>query len=221
MPDAVNVQGGTIHEDLRPALPMVEILGQVLAGLSGKALNDVLVKVRGDLANLECDVLATSALKGMLTAVIGEGVSYVNAPILAKEREITAKVEKSVESELHRNVVSLRGTSQAGEPISVSGTLVGLGKTAKLIEINGQSIDVEPTKHMLILSYSDKPGVVGAVGNTLGKAGINIAGMQVGRTHAGGLALMLLTVDSAIAPDIVSDVADGIDAQSARYVALV
>ena len=221
VPDAVNVQGGTIHEDLRPALPMVEILGQVLAGLSGKALNDVLVKVRGDLANLECDVLATSALKGMLTAVIGEGVSYVNAPILAKEREITAKVEKSVESELHRNVVSLRGTSQAGEPISVSGTLVGLGKTAKLIEINGQSIDVEPTKHMLILSYSDKPGVVGAVGNTLGKAGINIAGMQVGRTHAGGLALMVLTVDSAIAPDIVSDVADGIDAQSARYVALV
>ena len=56
---------------------------------------------------------------------------------------------------------------------------------------------------------------------SLGKAGINIAGMQVGRTHAGGLALMLLTVDSAIAPDIVSDVADGIDAQSARYVALV
>jgi len=221
VPDAVNVKGGGIHEDLRPALPLAETLGQLISGLAGGAISDIEVEVCGELAELDCDILATSAIKGLLTHAVGEGVSYVNAPLLAKERGLTASVSRNSVSELHRNVISLTATVTNGERINVSGTLIGLKRITKLISINDLSIDVEPTNHMLFVSYADRPGVVGAVGALLGNASINIAGMQVARVRPGGDALMVLTVDEPIAQDVVDDVANSVQARSAHYVALV
>jgi len=221
VPDAVNVKGGGIHEDLRPALPLAETLGQLISGLAGGAISDIEVEVCGELAELDCDILATSAIKGLLTHAVGEGVSYVNAPLIAKERGLTASVSRNSVSELHRNVISLTATVTNGERINVSGTLIGLKRITKLISINDLSIDVEPTNHMLFVSYADRPGVVGAVGALLGNASINIAGMQVARVRPGGDALMVLTVDEPIAQDVVDDVADSVQARSAHYVALV
>ncbi|MEI6249850.1 MAG: phosphoglycerate dehydrogenase [Actinomycetes bacterium] len=221
VPDAVNVKGGGIHEDLRPALPLAETLGQLISGLAGGAISDIEVEVCGELAELDCDILATSAIKGLLTHAVGEGVSYVNAPLIAKERGLTASVSKNSVSELHRNVITLTATATNGERINVSGTLIGLKRITKLISINDLSIDVEPTNHMLFVSYADRPGVVGAVGALLGNASINIAGMQVARVRPGGDALMILTVDEPIAQDVVDDVANSVQARSAHYVALV
>ena len=73
----------------------------------------------------------------------------------------------------------------------------------------------------MFLRYSDKPGVVGAVGNALGKAGINIAGMQVARSVAGGDALMALTVDSQINEELLISVKKDIGAEVVRSVTLV
>jgi D-3-phosphoglycerate dehydrogenase / 2-oxoglutarate reductase len=221
VPDAVNVKGGGIHEDLRPALPLAETLGQLISGLAGGAISDIEVEVCGELAELDCDILATSAIKGLLTHAVGEGVSYVNAPLIAKERGLTASVSRNSVSELHRNVITLTATVTNGERINVSGTLIGLKRITKLISINDLSIDVEPTNHMLFVSYADRPGVVGAVGALLGNASINIAGMQVARVRPGGDALMVLTVDEPIAQDVVDDVANSVQARSAHYVALV
>ena len=221
VPDAVNVKGGVIHEDLRPALPLAETLGQLISGLAVGAISDIEVEVCGELAELDCDILATSAIKGLLTHAVGDGVSYVNAPLLAKERGLTASVSKNSVSELHRNVITLTATATNGERINVSGTLIGLKRITKLISINDLSIDVEPTNHMLFVSYADRPGVVGAVGALLGNASINIAGMQVARVRPGGDALMILTVDEPIAQDVVDDVANSVQARSAHYVALV
>lgn len=221
VPDAVNVKGGVIHKDLRPALPLAETLGQLISGLAVGAISDIEVEVCGELAELDCDILATSAIKGLLMHAVGDGVSYVNAPLLAKERGLTASVSKNAVSELHRNVITLTATATSGERITVSGTLIGLKRITKLISINDLSIDVEPTNHMLFVSYADRPGVVGAVGALLGNAGINIAGMQVARVRPGGDALMILTVDEPIAQDVVDDLASSVQARSAHYVALV
>ena len=73
----------------------------------------------------------------------------------------------------------------------------------------------------MFLRYSDKPGVVGAVGNALGKSGINIAGMQVSRSAAGGEALMALTVDSLISDELIASVKKETGANVVRSVTLV
>ncbi len=144
----------------------------------------------------------------------------MNAPLLAKERGVEVALTSSDESPDHRNLVTVRGTLDDGSVVSVSGTLVGPRRVEKLVEVDGFDIDLVPSEHMAFFRYEDRPGVVGSVGQLLGDAGINIAGMQVSRDARGGHALMALTVDSAVPAEVLQGIVAVIGAQSARAVDL-
>jgi D-3-phosphoglycerate dehydrogenase / 2-oxoglutarate reductase len=81
-------------------------------------------------------------------------------------------------------------------------------------------MEIAPAEHMVFLTYTDRPGVVGTVGQILGSEGINIAGMQVCRDARGGHALIVLTVDSAIPGIVLDDIASTIGAVVGRTVDL-
>lgn len=221
VPDAVNVKGGAIAEVIRPALPLVEKLAQVATALAGEIPVSIDVEVRGEIAAEDVSVLATSAIKGALIATGAEDVTYVNAPSLAAEKNITSKVSTDADSPDHRNLVSVRAACQNGATALVSGTLMGIKQIEKIVAIDEHDLDLKPTENLLFLSYSDRPGVVGVVGNALGKLKINIADMQVARDRAGGQALMALTVDSQIPAETVQIIEKETGAQMVRYVNLV
>ncbi|MFY8204475.1 MAG: NAD(P)-dependent oxidoreductase, partial [Actinomycetes bacterium] len=88
VPDAVNVSGGAIAKPVRPLLPLVENMGRIAAGLVSGAINRVHVEISGEVVENELRILEISALKGLLTQLVHEPVSYVNAPLLAKDRGI-------------------------------------------------------------------------------------------------------------------------------------
>ena len=48
--------------------------------------------------------------------------------------------------------------------------------------------------------------MIGRIGTLLGEAGVNIAGMYVGRDEKDGTAVMALSVDSAAAPDVAETI---------------
>ena len=73
----------------------------------------------------------------------------------------------------------------------------------------------------MVLRYSDRPGVVGAVGGALGDAGVNIGGMQVSREAVGGRAVMVLTVDASVGAEVLAAIAREIDADLVEGVDLV
>ena len=220
VPDAVNVKGGEIHEEIRPSLPLVEKLSQVATALADELPVSVEVIVKGEVSEHDCSVLATSALKGALVTTGAEDVTYVNAPGLAQERGFTSTVTTDPVSPEYRSMISLKAAFSDGTHVTVDGTLVGIKKIEKIIAIDKFDLDLPPTDHLLFLRYTDRPGVVGVVGETLGKAGINIASMQVARSSAGGEALMAITVDSAIPDEIVAGVAKATGANLARTVSL-
>ena len=91
----------------------------------------------------------------------------------------------------------------------------------RLVEINGFDVDLEPTDHLAFFNYSDRPGMVGTVGQILGAAGVNIAGMQVARDAKGGHALVALSVDSAISAETLLEIEHAIDASAVRAINLV
>ena len=220
VPDAVNVKGGEIHEEIRPSLPLVEKLSQVATALADELPVSVEVIVKGEVSEHDCSVLATSALKGALVATGAEDVTYVNAPGLAQERGFSSTVTTDPVSPEYRSMISLKAAFSDGTHVTVDGTLVGIKKIEKIIAIDKFDLDLPPTDHLLFLRYTDRPGVVGLVGETLGNAGINIASMQVARSSAGGEALMAITVDSAIPDEIVAGVAKATGANLARTVSL-
>jgi D-3-phosphoglycerate dehydrogenase len=220
VPDAVNVQGGVIAEDVRPGLPLAERLGRIFTALAGGVAAQVDVEVRGEIAAHDVSVLELAALKGVFADVVEEQVSYVNAPLLAKERGVEVALTTSDESPDHRNLLTVRGTLPDGSAVSVSGTLIGPRRVEKLVEVDGFDIDLVPAEHMAFFRYADRPGVVGSVGRLLGEAGINIGGMQVSRDQVGGHALMALTADSAVPPATLAAIVAEIGAASGRAVDL-
>jgi len=221
VPDAVNVKGGVIDEAVRPALPLVEKLAQVATALASDVIVSLDVEVRGEISALDVSVLSTSALKGGLIAMGCEDVTYVNAPNLAAERSVTSAVMTDPESPDHRNLVSVRAACANGSQVFVSGTLMGIKQIQKIVAIDKLDLDLKPTNNLLFLRYTDIPGVVGIVGNALGKLKINIADMQVGRTQEGGQALMALTVDSVIPKEVIEIIAKETGASLVRFVNLV
>ena len=221
VPDAVNVQGGVVDEDVKPGLPLAEKLGRIFTALAGGMAARIDVEVRGEIAGHDVRVLQLAALKGVFTDVVEDAVTYVNAPLLASERGVEVSLVTEAESPDWRNLVTLRGIMPDGQVVSVSGTLSGRRQQEKLVEVNGFEMEIAPAEHMVFLTYTDRPGVVGTVGQILGSEGINIAGMQVCRDARGGHALIVLSVDSAIPAVVLDDILSTIGAVVGRTVDLV
>ena len=171
VPDAVNVQGGVIAEDVRPGIPLVEKLGRIFTALAGEVAQQIDVEVRGEITEHDVKVLELAALKGVFADVVEDQVSYVNAPLLAAERGTEVRLVTDPESPDHRNLITIRGTLADGSQVSVSGTLIGIAQKERLVEVNGFVVDLEPTEHLAFFTYEDRPGMVGTVGKILGDAG--------------------------------------------------
>jgi len=220
VPDAVNVQGGTVDEVLRPGLPLAEKLGRIFTAVAGGIAARIEVEVRGEIAGLDVSVLQLAALKGVFSDIVEDAVTYVNAPLLAADRGVEVSLSTDKQSPDWRNVVILRGTLPDGQVVSVGGTLTGPRQLEKLVEVNGFDMEIAPAEHMVFFTYSDRPGIVGIVGQILGTQGINIAGMQVCRDARGGHALIVLTVDSALPPEVLDEITSSIGAVYGRAVDL-
>jgi D-3-phosphoglycerate dehydrogenase len=213
VPDAVNVAGGVIDPFVRPAIPLIEKLGQVFSGLAQSSpLTSVDVEVRGEITQFDVKVLRLAALKGIFTNVVSETVSYVNAPLLAEQRGIEVRLLTEEKSDDYRTVLTIRGALSDGSQVSVSGTLVGTKQAQKIIEINGYDVDVPIDSHLIVMQYIDRPGIVAVYGKEFGDAKINIAGMQIARQSIGGKALSILTVDSQVPLALLEKVRKAIDA---------
>jgi D-3-phosphoglycerate dehydrogenase len=221
VPDAVNVQGGVIAEDVRPGIPLTEKLGRLFTALAGEVAQQIDVEVRGEITEYDVKVLELAALKGVFTDVVEDAVTYVNAPLLAAERGTAVRLVAETESPDHRNLITIRGTLADGSQVSVGGTLVGIGQRERLVSVNDFPVDLEPTEHLAFFTYADRPGMVGTVGRILGDSSVNIAGMQVSRDAKGGQALVALSVDSVIPAEALAEIAQAIDATSIRAVDLV
>ncbi len=218
VPDAVNVAGGVIDTTVRPGIPLMEKLGQVFAGLADSPITAVDVEIRGEIAEFDVSVLKLAALKGIFTNIVSESVSYVNAPLLAEQRGITVRLVTDPVSDEYRNLLTIRGALSDGTQISVSGTLTGTKQAQKIVEINGYDVDVPVAEHLIVMVYTDRPGIVAIFGKEFGDAGINIAGMQISRREAGGQALSVLMVDSPAPDDLLDKVRSAIKADLLREI---
>lgn len=207
VPFAVNVAAAEASETVRPFLGVAEQLGRLFAGLGDGVPSKVAVEYQGELAGYDTRILTLSALKGMFSATSDESVSYVNAPQLAADNgvEFTESATSSTVDWI--NLVSISGGGH-----QIAGTLVGLRAEPRLVQIDGHTVDVPPSAHLIVVNNDDRPGVIGRVGTILGDAGVNIADMDVGRSASTEGALMVIATGEAVSPEVAERLraADGV-----------
>lgn len=193
VPFAVNIAAADASETVRPFLGVAEQLGGIFAGLVEGLPSVVEIAYEGELAGFDTRILSLSVLKGAFAGSTEEPVSYVNAPQVAAERGIEVRDTTTVTARDWVNLVTVSGGGH-----SVSGTLVGLRSEPRLVLVDGHTVDVPPSPHMVIVRNDDRPGVIGRVGTVLGDAGVNIADMDVGRSEEGASALMVIATSQAV-----------------------
>jgi D-3-phosphoglycerate dehydrogenase / 2-oxoglutarate reductase len=198
VPFAVNVAAAEASETVRPYLGVAEQLGACFAGLGDGLPASVDIEYQGELAGYDTRILTLSVLKGLFGAALDESVSYVNAPQLAAERGVEIADSTTSSSVDWINLISISGGGH-----QIAGTLVGLRAEARLVQIDGHSVDVPPATHLLIVNNDDRPGVIGRVGTILGDAGVNIDDMDVGRSATADGALMVIATSEAVPAAVV------------------
>ncbi len=220
VPYAVNVSAGAeVTETVRPFVPLAEHLGALAAGLAGGGVRNVVASYLGRIAEHDTRVLTLAMLKGILGRSVNEPVTFVNAPMLARDRGVAVSEMRSTVSQDYVSLISVRAETDEG-PVRVDGTIVAKD-SMRVIRIDDFDVEVGPATRMVFFRYVDRPGIIGRVGTIFGDAGINIATMDVGRRAQGGEALMVLTVDSDVPPSVLDDVATSIDASTISAVTLI
>ncbi len=220
VPYAVNVDvGADIPETVRPYLQLSERLGRVAVALAGHGIESLRFEYHGGIAEHDTRAVTLSGLKGAFSSVVHEPVTFVNAPLIAKERGISVEETKSSQSLDYVNLVEVRAAGQ-GETVSVAGVLVGKRDTERLVRVYGYDLDMAFSPIMVFFRYEDRPGIVGIVGTLLGEGGVNIANMQVARRSEGGEALMCVAVDSPIPEDVLSSIKERAKLSDARSIVI-
>jgi D-3-phosphoglycerate dehydrogenase len=220
VPDAVNVKGGAVGEEVSPWLEIVRKQGVLLGALSTELPTSLSVDVRGELAAEDVEILKLSALRGLFSAVIEDSVTFVNAPSLAEERGVTAEVTTASESENHRSVVDIRAVYGDGSVLNVAGTLTGTTQVEKIVNINGRNFDLRAEGKNLIVNYADQPGSLGRIGTLLGDAGIDIQAAALSQDSEGDGATILLRVDKDVSEELSASIATAVGASTIELVDL-
>jgi D-3-phosphoglycerate dehydrogenase len=220
VPHAVNVSAGAeVAESVKPFLPLAHKLGALLTGLAQGAVRGVEAQYLGRIADSDTRVLTLSIVKGVLSGVVHEPVSFVNAPIIAGERGIGISEMRSSVSSDYVNLIHVTADTDGG-PVSVAGTLVGKRNAQRVMQVNGYDIEMAPSRYMLFFTYDDRPGIIGKIGTILGDAEINIATMDVGRPTRGGTALMGLTLDSPVPSEVIDRILTEVETGPAHFIVL-
>ena len=220
VPDAVNVDGGHVPEEVRPGIALVENLGRIFTALAGACPVQLDVDVKGEITAHDVSIWKLSALKGLFSDITDDPVTYVNAPLMAAERGCEVRLLTDPQTYDFRNVTELRGTLADGRMVSVAGTLTGPRMVPKIVGINGFDLEIPISDHIAFFTYEDRPGVIGLIGNLLGEANVNIAAMQVARNAEATQALVALTVDSAIPDDVLAGIAEIVQTDAVQVVDL-
>lgn len=191
-----------LNADQRMYLSLARKLGVLaakLAQIRGAAAHNCHVTLRGALfadderlAANQLRPYTIALLKGMLEVSIGSSVTYMIAPLLAKDRHISID-ESSGDSKTYKNTIEVELETEKG-PVSLLATITEEGRQ-RVVRVNDYWVDFVPSGKLLIFQNHDRPGVIGKIGSLLGAANVNIASFALGRKEGSGLALGALEID--------------------------
>jgi D-3-phosphoglycerate dehydrogenase len=193
------------REFIGPFLPLMEKLGRLQAQIAEGRIESVELRYCGDLDEYDTSALTRVFLKGLLSGSFDEPVTYVNAPMLAEARGVVITESKSSKSGDYANLVDtrvVRNDDGHQRVRQVEGTIFN-GRDPHIVGIQGLRVDVVPEGTLLVIPNTDKPGMIGLVGTTLGSSGINIVAMEVGRKNVGERAVMVISLEEPVEPEVI------------------
>ena len=205
---AVNAMAikGAGRPELRPFVRLADMLGRFAAQLCEKQVDQVTIKLFGDLPSQNGDVLSVAALKGIFGTLVSGPVNLVNAPFLAEEMGLQVDEQMLTSGDGYANLVGVVLRSGKRD-VRVGGTVFA-ENDIRLVRIDDFRLEVRPGGYMLVYNNIDRPGVLASVGAILAEANINIAAMSLGRDKETGRALTVIGLDDDVPASVLDRIGD-------------
>lgn len=216
---AVNLPRMESMEKLRQYLNLADKLGKFMSQFIKNAPYSIELNYSGEMFEKEkVNIITIGFLKGILSEIIDENVTYVNAIAIAKERSIGIVESVRRIPSIYSNLISVKIMWKGGET-TVSGTVINVNDN-RIVEINNCHLDLKAAGNILITFHQDKPGIVASLATILAKNEINIAEMELGRMSIGGDAIMALIIDSVPSEDVLLKISRIKDIRKVKMVKL-
>ncbi|MBX4907807.1 MULTISPECIES: phosphoglycerate dehydrogenase [Rhizobium] len=195
--NAINMPSITAEEApiLKPFIRLADVLGAFVGQVTEEPIKEIEILYDGVTANMNTRALTSAVLAGLIRSQVAD-VNMVSAPIMIKEKGIVLSEVKRDKTGVFDGYIKLTVTTESMTR-SVAGTVFSDGKP-RFIQIKGINLDADVGSHMIYITNTDVPGMIGFIGTTLGTAGVNIANFQLGRDKQGGDAIALLYVDGEV-----------------------
>lgn len=200
--NALNMPSVTAEEAavMGPWIKLAQHLGAFAGQMTDEPIKAINILYDGSVANMNLQALNCAAIAGIMKAT-NPDVNMVSAPVVAKERGIQIATTRQEKSGSFDGYMKLTVVTEKRER-SLAGTVFSDGKP-RFIQIKGINIDAEIGRHMLYTTNDDVPGIIGLLGMTMGKNGVNIANFTLGRSGVGEDAIALLYLDNALDRKVV------------------
>ncbi len=220
--NAVNMPSMNLEvlSKIQPFISLCEKMGKFMGQVCKTGVKKIKVKYHGNVSENDVKPLTMSALKGYLTPIMSAPVTFVNAPLIAEERGIEIVESKDTTLSDFSSLISLDVVTEANS-FSLSGSIFGK-KEPRFTNFNDHSIDILPEGNILMIENDDKPGVIGLLGNVLGKKDININRLYLSNQKDAkkNYALALISVDSPVSEDVLEFIANMDEVKSIDQVIL-
>ncbi|GGD19740.1 phosphoglycerate dehydrogenase [Sinisalibacter lacisalsi] len=200
--NALNMPSVTAEEAkvMGPWIKLAGHLGAFVGQLTDEPIEEINILFDGVASEMNLKALDCAVIAGLLKPVIPE-VNMVSAPVIAADRGVKTSTTSQAKSGVFDGFIKLTVKTPTRER-SIAGTVFSDGKP-RFIQIKGITIDAEIGHHMLYTTNKDVPGIIGALGETMGGHGVNIANFTLGRTTSGGDAIALLYVDAPVPESVL------------------
>ncbi|MHC5305771.1 phosphoglycerate dehydrogenase [Bartonella sp. LJL80] len=202
--NAINMPSITAEEAprLKPFVKLAEVLGAFVGQSTEEDIQEVEIIFDGATAEMNTRALISAALAGLIRPQMAD-VNMVSAPIMVKERGIILSEVKRDKSGIFDGYIKLT-VKTSKRTRSIAGTCFVDGKP-RFIQIKGINLDAEVGQHMLYITNSDTPGIIGTIGSICGNHSVNIANFALGRNEPGGDAIALLYLDATIPAAVLEE----------------
>lgn len=203
-------------EPVKDYMQLSENIGELAQQISKGNLKSIEISAKGKLASLDISPLETAIIKGIFSSFT-DGVNYVNAPILAKQKGISVTTSKSETSGDYIGLITVKLITNESESL-VSGALIA-ENIKRIVNIDQYNTSIELEKHMLLVPHENKPSMIAKVATVIGEAGININHMHVVQKQ-NDKSLMVINTDCAVEKAVIDkiELIDGIS--NSKYVKL-
>ena len=194
-----------LFDTIRPYLLLAEKVGALQAQLSRGHLRRIVVEHHGDILKYATSPMTSAVVKGAITYLSSEPVTYVNALLFAQKRGVRIDETRSSNHQDYTNLITV-GCETSEGAISISATTFG-SRDPRMVRIDRFEVKAKLEGDMLFCCNRDVPGVVGWMGSLLAEADINIADMALGRESRGGRAIMVLNLDTPVPGEVLQRIA--------------